>query len=201
MKQFKIQDTVMLLIDHQDGTLNFAANRPKEMIISRTRALARLAKALEIPVVLTSSQEDHAQGMIIKDLQELLPDEYQARIKRTGITNAWKDEEYKSAVLEAAKGRKNVIMAGLTNDVCIVWPSISMQNEGFNVQVVIDAGGSPTQIADTVAQQTWEREGVRTTTTNQLISEMVESWASEEGMKVTPIVFEEIISNIGQFNE
>ena len=199
MKKFKKEDTVMLLIDHQVGTLNFSANRPKEMIISRTRALARLAKALEIPVVLTSSQEDQAQGMLLQDLQDLLPEEYANRVKRAGITNAWDDEAYKAAVLKAANGRKNVIMAGLTNDVCIVWPSISMQEEGFNVQVVIDAGGSPTQIADTVAQQTWEREGVRTTTGNQLVSELVHSWASDDGMKVLPVVFEEILSTVGKF--
>lgn len=199
MIQFKKEDTIVLLIDHQMGTLNFCANRPKEMIISRTRALARFAKALDIPVVLTSSQEDHAQGLLFQDLQDLLPAEYANRIKREGVTNAWNDENYKTAILKAANGRKNVVMAGLTHDVCIVWPSISMQEEGFNVQVVIDAGGSPTQISDDIAQQTWEREGVRTTTFQQLVSEMTHSWATEDGGKALPIIFEEIISTIGKF--
>ncbi|MFD2940287.1 isochorismatase family protein [Flavobacterium sp. YO12] len=200
MKQFTKDDTVMLLIDHQTGTLNFAANRPHEMIVSRTRALAKFATALNIPVVLTSSQEDHAQGPLIQDLQDLLPKEYADRVKREGITNAWDDENFKNAVLKAAGGRKNVIMAGLTNDVCIVWPSISMQEEGFNVQVVLDAGGSPSQIADDIAQQTWESQGVRTTTINQIISEMVHNWATEDGQKVLPILFEEVMSKVGQFS-
>ena len=65
MKKFKKEDSVMLLVDHQTGTLNFVANRSHELIISRTRALARLAKALEIPVVLTSSQETYAQGLLL----------------------------------------------------------------------------------------------------------------------------------------
>lgn len=67
--------------------------------------------------------------------------------------------------------------------------------------VVIDGGGSPTQIADDIAQQTWESKGVRTTTINQLISELVASWATEDGMKVMPILFEEIMSKIGTVNE
>lgn len=200
MKQFTKDDTVMLLIDHQTGTLNFVANRPHEMIVSRTRALAKFAAALNIPVVLTSSQEDHAQGPLIQDLQDLLPKEYADRVKREGITNAWDDNNFKNAVLKAAGGRKNVIMAGLTNDVCIVWPSISMQEEGFNVQVVLDAGGSPSQIADDIAQKTWERHGVGTTTINQIISEMVHSWATEDGQKVLPILFEEVMSKVGKFS-
>ncbi len=199
MKKFKKEDTVMLLIDHQVGTLNFVANREHGLVISRARGLARLAKDLEIPVVLTTSQEDRAQGPLIDDLKEILPVEYENRVKREGITNAWEDENFKAAVLKAANGRKNVIMAGLTNDVCIVWPAISMQEEGFDVQVVIEAGGSPTQIADDIAKQTWESKGARTTTFNQLISEMIDSWATPDGQKAMPILVEEIFSKIGQF--
>jgi nicotinamidase-related amidase len=199
MKHFKKEDTIMLLIDHQVGTINFAANRPKEMIKSRTIALAKVAKALHIPVVLTCSLEEQMQGLLLPELKELLPAEYEARIKRTGITNAWDDANYKSAVLKAANGRKNVIMAGLTNDVCIVYPSISMVDEGYDVQVVIDAGGSPTQIADDLAQQTWEKVGVRTTAINQLIAELTNSWTTEDGGKLAQILAEVIIPTFGQF--
>ncbi|PZR28871.1 MAG: isochorismatase [Citrobacter freundii] len=194
MKKFAIDNTVMLLIDHQEGTLNFSANRPHEVIISRARALARIARDLSIPVVLTTSQEELVQGPLIKDLQEILPAEYAARVKREGITNAWDDPAFRAAVLKAAGGKKNVVMAGLTNDVCIVWPAISMQEEGFDVQVVIEGGGSPTQIAEDVARQTWESQGVRTTTINQFVSELVHSWATPEGEKVKPILAEEIFS-------
>ncbi|MDR2230287.1 MAG: isochorismatase family protein [Flavobacteriaceae bacterium] len=199
MKHFRKEDSIMLLIDHQTGTLQWCANRPQEMIISRTVALARIAKALGIPVVLTSSMEDHAQGLLLPEIQQILPEEYANRIQRVGITNAWNDENFQKAVKEAAGDRKNVIMAGLTHDVCIVYPSRSMVEEGYDVQVVIDAGGSPTQIADDVAQQTWEKAGVRTTTINQLVADLIDSWATEDGEKIITIVYEEIMSKIGQF--
>jgi len=194
MKKFKIEDTVILLIDHQQGTINFSANRPHDVIISRARALALLAKGLNIPVVLTTSQEDMQQGPLINDLQEILPQQYAERVKRQGITNAWDDADFKTAVLKAASGRKNIVMAGLTNDVCIVWPAIDMQEEGFDVQVVIDGGGSPTQIAEDVARSAWEANGVRTTTISQFVSELIGSWASPEGEIAKPIVIDEIYS-------
>ena len=194
MKKFKIEDTVILLIDHQEGTINFSANRPHEVIISRARTLARLAKELNIPVVLTSSQEDLQQGPLLKDLQEILPEQFAKRVKREGITNAWDDENFRSAVYKAADGRKNIVMAGLTNDVCIVWPAIDMQEEGYDIQVVIDGGGSPTEIAEDVARKTWETHGVRTTTISQFISELIDSWASPQGEIAKPIVIEEVYS-------
>ncbi len=199
MKHFEKEDTIMLLIDHQVGTINFAANRPKDMIINRAATLAKIAKALDIPVVLTTSQEDQMQGPTIPELQKILPEEYANRIKRTGVTNAWDDPNYKKAVLKAANGRKNVIMAGLTNDVCIVYPSISMVEEGYDVQVVIDAGGSPTQIADDTAQKTWEKAGVRTTAINQLVAELTASWGTADGLKLVNILGEDVIPTFGKF--
>ena len=199
MKHFKKEDTIILLIDHQVGTITMATNRPKEMIISRAKALAKIGKALGMPIVLTTSMEDHMQGQTLPELQEILPEEYANRVKRTGITNAWEDKNFKAAVLKAADGRKNVIMAGLTNDVCIVYPSISMVEEGFDVQVVIDAGGSPTEIADDVARSTWEKFGVRTNVINQLITELTDRWESEDGGKLLQVLLEDIIPTFGQF--
>ncbi|MGA4960310.1 isochorismatase family protein [Streptomyces lavendulocolor] len=195
---FTPQDSVMLLIDHQQGTLNFCRNISQKTIVQNARALARIAKALDMPVVLTTSQEDHAQGPLIPDMQEILPEAYEARIKRSGMANAWHDENYRNAVLKAADGRKNIIMAGLTNDVCIVYPSISMVEEGFRVQVVQDAGGSPNAIGEDAARRRWENHGVVTTSTNQLVAELGVDWSTEAGGKLIQITFEEVISHLDE---
>lgn len=39
-------------------------------------------------------------------------------------------------------------------------------------------------------------QGGRTTSFNQLISEMIHSWATEDGQKVVPILFEEVFSKM-----
>ncbi len=48
-------------------------------------ALAKTAKILGMPVVMTSSQEQNVQGPLMSELAELLPKEYEARLKRAGI--------------------------------------------------------------------------------------------------------------------
>lgn len=101
-------------------------------------------------------------------------------------------------MLEAADGRTNIIMAGLTNDVCIVYPSISMVEDGFRVQAVQDAGGSPNQIAEDAARRRWEAHGVVTTSTNQLIAELGVDWSSETGSKLIQITFEEVIAHLDE---
>jgi hypothetical protein len=40
-------------------------------------------------------------------------------------------------------GRKNLIMAGVTVEVCLAYPAMQAAGEGFNVYGVIDASGAP----------------------------------------------------------
>jgi nicotinamidase-related amidase len=86
--------------------------------------LARIAKAVGMPVVLTSSMEDHAQG-------PLLPEAFAARIKRPGIVNAMHHEGFNQAV--KATGRKKLIVAGITTEICVTFPVLQMLDEGYEV--------------------------------------------------------------------
>jgi nicotinamidase-related amidase len=96
------------------------------------------------------------------------------------------DENFAAAV--QATGRKKVIIAGVTNDVCTVYPALSLVRAGFEVQVVADAGGSPTMMADDIALRRMERGGVTLTTTNQLIAELAGSWVTPEGEQLVQVL-------------
>lgn len=132
-KKFSTKDAVLLLIDYQVGTIKLAQNIPPAEIIRNMRALARVAIETGMPVVMTSSMESEFQGKTIEDLKEIAPIAYENRVKRTGVVNCWDDPNFKSAV--EATGRKKIIMAGLANHVCIVFPSISASQDGYEVQL------------------------------------------------------------------
>ncbi len=192
--KFTVDNAAMLLIDHQQGTIKLARNLPHAEIVQNTRALARTAVETGMPLVLTSSMEDHFQGLLLDDLQTLAPEAYEKRIKRPGIVDCWEYAPYKAAV--EATGRKKLIMAGLTNDVCIVYPAISAVEEGYEVQVVVDAGGSPTQIADETALRRMEKHGVTLTSTNQVMAELAVSWSESFGATIQTIMYQEILAEL-----
>lgn len=54
------------------------------------------------------------------ELEEIAPNAFAGRVKRAGIVNAMHDENFRDAVL--ATGRKKVIVAGITTEVCVVFP-------------------------------------------------------------------------------
>ena len=187
-EKFSAGNAAMLLIDHQVGTMGWAKSMPFEEMKRNALMLAKTAKILKLPVVLTSSMEEHAQGPLLAELETILPDEFAARIKRLGIVNAMDDENFAKAV--KATGRKKLVIAGVTNDVCTVYPALSLVRDGFEVQVVADAGASPTKMADDIALRRMEKNGVTLTSTNQLIAELAGSWATPEGGQLVKVLME-----------
>ncbi len=192
---FTAENSALLLIDHQVGTMQLIKNIPLDVVKRNTIALAKTAKVLKLPVVLTSSQESNVQGPLMSELQELLPEAFNARIKRAGIVNAWNDINFKQAV--EATGRRNLIMAGVTTDVCLVYPSISAVQEGYNVQAVMDASGSPFELSEEMSRRRMENAGVVLTATNTVMAELAQDWSKPYGSQLLQILFEEVLPKIG----
>ncbi|MBE8577578.1 isochorismatase family protein [Vibrio sp. OPT18] len=189
---FTPENSVMLLIDHQVGTMGWVGSASLEEIKDNTVALARAAHVTKMPLILTSSMEDQAQGPLFDELINAVPEAYENRILRGGVVDSMKDENFAAAV--KATGRKNIIIAGITTDVCVVYPAITAIVEGYNVQVVVDGSGSPTTLADETALRRMEKHGVTLTSTNQLIAELAQDWSTDHGSKLIQVLFEEIIS-------
>jgi nicotinamidase-related amidase len=108
--------------------------------------------------------------------------------------DCWQYEPFRQAVL--ATGKRNLIMAGLTNDVCIVFPAISAVEDGFAVQVVADAGGSPTKAADDASLARMAANGVVVTSTNQMMAELATDWASDQGKTIQTIMYQEVLKRL-----
>lgn len=185
---FNSKNAVMLLIDHQIGTMGWVGSIPFEEMKKNALMLAKTAKAIGMPVILTSSMEDQAQGPLLSELKDILPQEFENRILRAGIVNAMADPNFAKAV--QASGRKKVIVAGVTNDVCTVYPTITLIEQGYEVQVVADAGGSPSKFADEMSIIRMREKGATITSTNQMLAELAQDWSSEDGSKILKIVVE-----------
>ena len=195
MPTFTPADSALLLIDHQTGTMQLIKNLPLDDVKRNTLALAKTANLLNIPVVLTSSQEENLQGPLLPELAHILPDAFAARVKRAGIVNAWDDRNFVAAVEKA--GRKNLIMAGVTTDVCLVFTAISAVRVGYKVQAVMDASGSPFDISEEMSRRRMENEGVVLTATNTLMAELAQDWSRPEGGQLLGILFNELLPKIG----
>src|ERR1700687_3509445 len=179
-------NAAMLLIDHQLGTMSWTHSHDINLVKQNAIKLAKIANAVGIPTVLTSSMEDKVQGPLMPELEQILPKAFAARIKRPGIVNAMHHEGFNNAV--KATGRKKLFVAGITTEICVTFPVLQMLDEGYEVQVSADASASYTTYGDDLALRRMERAGAVITTVDQIISELAIDWTSLNGQKLQVIL-------------
>ena len=135
-------NAVLLVVDHQVGLYTGVRDidilQLKHNIVGLTRAIL----ALKVPVVLTTTTEK-MWGPLIPELSEILPGVH--KIERTTV-NAWDEKRVVDAV--KVTGRRNLIVTGISTDVCLTFPAIAAMADGFQSYAVIDASGgfSQTQV-------------------------------------------------------
>jgi len=192
--RFTADSAALILIDHQSGVLQLVKTLDVERVKRHALALARAARILKMPVVLTSSMEEYMQGPLLPEFAQIIPDAFANRVKRAGIVNAWNDPNFKAAVL--ATKRRQLIMGGVTTDVCLIFPALSAVAEGFEVQAVLDVSGSPYEISEFTARQRMERGGVQFTATNTIIAELAQDWSTPEGGELIQVLFQDVLPPI-----
>ena len=142
---FTTDNAAIVLIDHQDMTVGWIRSQPQTTTVNNVRMLARVGAELGVPHMVTSTMED-VIGTNIKDVQELAPEAYAARVKRGGTLNGFLDPAFVAAV--KGLGRSNLILAGLTTDICLFHTARGAIDAGYEVQVVADACGSSSVSSD-----------------------------------------------------
>jgi nicotinamidase-related amidase len=185
-KAFTPDNAAMLLIDHQIGTMAWTHSHDINLVKTNALKLARIAKAVSMPVVLTASMEDQVQGPLLPELTQILPEAFAQRVKRPGIINAMHHEGFNKAV--KATGRKRLFVAGITTEVCVLFPVLQMLEEGYEVQVSADASASWSKYGDDLALRRMEIAGAVITTVDQIIAELAIDWTSPNGQKLRAIL-------------
>jgi nicotinamidase-related amidase len=196
-KQLVAQDSALILIDHQIISMSFIKNQSPEIAQRNNIALVKAAKVLGIPNVWTSSTEDENQDWWMPGLEEIDPDAYANRIKRTGLVDSWNDPDFVRAV--EATGRRTLIMSGTTNDGCLLYTALSAHRAGYEVHAVLDAGGSPFQISEDAARLRMAQAGIVLTATNTVLGELAHDWSIPTGGQIRQVLGETFQHTIGSF--
>ncbi len=192
--RFTTADSLIMLVDHQTGTLGWVKSLPQATVVTACRVLARLAAAYDMPLVLTTTMEAQV-GPTIPDVATLAPDAFARRYARGGELDCWDDANLRDGI--AALGRKRIVMAGLTTDICLFWAARSAMRLGYEVLVVADACGTTTVLGDTLTYDRLRAEGAQITVINQAVTELVNNFGVPQGQMAQQIMGDEIISKLG----
>src|SRR5580698_5891517 len=129
-------NAALLLIDHQVGLFTGVRDIPVGELKHNVVALAKAARVLGVPIIVTATSPE-MWGPIIPELAEALPGV--SIINRTTV-NAFDEPRFAKAV--EAVGRKKLVIAGVSTEVCLALPAIYATAAGYDAYAVIDASGT-----------------------------------------------------------
>lgn len=180
-------NSVLILIDYQPPILQGVRNIEHEELINNVTGLIKTAVIYDIPIIFSHvavGLNDYAP--MIAELSDLAPDA--VFVDRTSV-NAWEEPEFVAAI--EATGRKKLIMGGLWTDVCLAYPAIEAEREGYEVYVPEDAVGSITQMSHDNGMARMIEAGVEPITWNVVPAELQRDHARQEKLADVTRVFME----------
>lgn len=191
--RFTREDSAILFVDHQVGLILGVHDHDQETLRRNVVALARAAKVYGLPVILTTSADNGPNGPILPELAAELPG---ARpIQRPGEIDAFDNPDFAGAV--KATGRKNLIISGISTDVCVAFAALSAVAAGYNVQAVLDASGTWSRLAAEAAIIRMCDAGVTVTSTVAMTAELQRDWRKPGGEVLGGIFSEKAIPFYG----
>ncbi|WP_407521259.1 isochorismatase family protein [Methylobacterium oryzisoli] len=132
-----VDNAALVLVDHQVGLMTGVRDISTGELKHNVVALAKAAKALGLPIVVTTTARDSLWGPTFPELVEALPG---IEIIDRSSVNAYDDERVARAI--EATGRKKLIFAGISLEVCAAFPAMTAVARGLDAYVAVDASGT-----------------------------------------------------------
>jgi len=165
----------LVLIDYQKEMFEVIRSETDAALVElHVRLLAKIAKALEMPIVLSTvgvglGFNGPTLPSILAELEGVEP------IDRSSM-NAFEDHAFRDAV--KATGRKRLIIGGLHTEICLTFATVQALKDGYDPMFVTDAVGGRSQIAHRTAIERLSHAGAVPTTALAVNTELFRDWAS-----------------------
>jgi nicotinamidase-related amidase len=169
------EDCALVLIDYQKEMFEvIRSETDADLVELNVRLLAKTAKALDMPIVLSTvgvgfGFNGPTLPSILSELDGIEP------IDRSSM-NAFEDDAFREAV--KATGRKRLIVGGLHTEICLTFATVQALKDGYDAMFVTDAVGGRSQIAHRTGIERLSHAGAVPTTALAVNTELFRDWAS-----------------------
>src|SRR5690349_12887173 len=131
------QNAALVLVDHQVGLMTGVRDYSTGELKHNVVALARAARVLKLPIVVTTTARDSMWGPTFPELVEAVRG---IQILDRSSVNIFDDARVAHAI--EATARKKLVFAGLSLEVCAAFPAMTAVGKGLDAYVAVDACGT-----------------------------------------------------------
>jgi nicotinamidase-related amidase len=190
-------NAALVLVDHQIGLMTGVRDIPTGELKHNVVGLARAAKLHQLPIVVTTTARDSMWGPTIPELVEALPG---IEIIDRGTVNAFDDPRVAHAI--EATGRKKLIFAGVSLEICAAFPAMTAVSRGLDAYVAVDACGTFSAVKRETGLLRMQQAGVIVTDYASLMVEILKDNSRPEAVALYSAIdmpWAKLVSQIAQF--
>jgi nicotinamidase-related amidase len=162
------QNVALVLIDHQVGLMTGVRDISTGELKHNVVGLAKAATLLNLPIIVTTTARDSMWGPTFPELVEALPG---IEIIDRASVNAFDDARVARAI--EGTGRKKLIFAGVSLEICAAFPAMTAVGKGLAAYVAVDACGTFSETKREVGLLRMLQAGVITTDYASLMVEIL----------------------------
>ena len=180
------EDCALVLIDYQKEMFEvIRSETDADLVELNVRLLAKTAKALGMPIVLSTvgvglGFNGPTLPSILSELDGIEP------IDRSSM-NAFEDDAFREAV--KATRRKRLIIGGLHTEICLTFATVQALKDGYDAMFVTDAVGGRSQIAHRTGIERLSHAGAVSTTALAVNTELFRDWATPAARPAGEVIY------------
>jgi len=184
--RIKADETIILFADLQTGIVELSQTNPVDRLKKAVRALAKLAKLMDIPVLVTGVRgEDGNPSNMIPQIADGLGD---LLTHHRTTCDSFLNQEIVAAI--KATGRKTLLISGVATELAVQLPALSASDRGYKVFVVLDACGGMSERTEQAALQRMAKAGATTVSVMTLAGELAGDFRDVKAQQAIGILYE-----------
>ncbi len=177
-------DAFLLFADLQAGIADLPLTVGYSQLQKGVRGLARLARILEIPFLVTAVRETPEESRILPEIGEELG-EFELHYRTTA-------DSYENAVIRQTiedSGRKTILISGVATEVAVQLPTLSFASAGFRTFIVVEACGGISHRTEEAVFRRVEQAGGSTTSVLTLAGELAGDFSTAKAQEAVKVLF------------
>jgi len=184
--RIRAEESVILFADLQAGIVELSQTNSLDRLRKSVRALAKLAKLFEIPVIVSGIRgEDGSPATILPEITEVLG---AISVYYRTTCDSLLNKESANAI--KGIGRKTLLISGVATEIAVQLPALTAADDGYSVYTVLDACGGMRERTEQAALLRMTQAGATTVSVMTLAGELAGDFREAKAQQAIGILYE-----------
>lgn len=179
-------DSIVLFADLQQGIIELTRTMPLDRLRKGVKSLAKLAKILDLPIIVSAVAGDDGKSAVITPEIEEGYGRYSIHHRTTA--NSLLNAEILAAIKHS--GRHTILISGVATELAVQLPATTAAEQGYRAVLVMDACGGISERTEQAALARVTQCGATTTCVMTLAGELAGDFRQPSAQAAIGVVFE-----------